>query len=283
MNWLILVFISVLLSSLGAVINRYILRDEHIISYSFLFTLLSSFFFIPLMLTEEIILPQTTEAWLIILAAGVLWWTINIIGFTGISKTDVTLSKPLASSKVALVFLLSVLILGESITTGKIIGTILVMAGMLVLTWKKGWFKHFKNEGVQLLLVAAVIMSVVHVLDKYNMANISANVYGFLMYFIPAIPFSFMVLFKIPELKKTIKNKWKAIILVSLTYGAMYYFILQAYTLADITVIFPLMQLATLITMGIAYFWLGEKTDFKQRIAGAVLMILGAIFVTIGA
>ncbi|MFC2174904.1 DMT family transporter [archaeon] len=283
MNWLILVLLSLLLSGIGAAINRYILRDEHVYSYSFLFTLLSSFFFIPLMLTEEIVLPQTTEAWLIVLAAGVLWWTVNIIGFMGISKTDVTLSKPLAASKVVMVFLLSVLVLGEAVTTGKIIGTLLVMAGMLVLTWKKGWFTHLRSEGVQLLLMAAVIMSVVHVLDKYNMATVSANVYGFLMYFIPAIPLGIMTAFRVPQLKQTIRNKWKAVLLVAVCYGAMYYFVLQAYRVADINVIFPILQLASLVTLGIAYFWLKEKAEFRQRVAGALLMIIGAVLVTLGA
>ncbi|MCK4327776.1 MAG: DMT family transporter [Candidatus Diapherotrites archaeon] len=283
MSWLVLVLLSVLLSGIGAAINRYVLRDEHVYSYSFLFTFLSSLFFVPLMLTEEIILPQTTGGWLIVLAAGVLWWTINIIGFMGISKTDVTLSKPLASSKVVIVFLLSVLVLGEAVTAGKIIGTILVMAGMLVLTWKKGWFTHLRSEGVQLLLAAAVIMSVVHVLDKYNMGVVSPNFYGFLMYFIPAIPLGVMAAFRLPKLKQTIQNKWKAAVLVAVCYGAMYYFILQAYRLADLNAIYPILQLATLVTMGMAYFWLKEKAEFRQRVAGAALMILGAVLVTLGA
>lgn len=283
MEWLVLVLTSVLLSGAGSAINRYILRDEHVISYGFVFTFISSVFFLPLMLTEEVVLPQTTEAWFTVFAAGVLWWVINIIGFSGVSKIDATLSKPLASTKILIVFVLSVLLLGETATAERIVGTILVMAGTIVITWKRTWFSHFRNEGVQLVLATAAITAVVNLLDKYNMAFVSANFYGFLMYFIPSVLLGLMTLSRVSELKRTVKSKWKAILVVTLCYGVAYYFILNAYTAADVNVIYPLLQLATLVTMGIAYFWLGEKVEFGQRVAGATLMIIGAALVTIGA
>lgn len=106
MNWLILVACSFLLTGVAAAIHRYILREEHVYSYGFLFNLLSAAFFIPLLLTEPVVLPADTGGWFLLIAAAALWWTINIIGFTGISKTEATLGKPLAGSKVLLVLIL---------------------------------------------------------------------------------------------------------------------------------------------------------------------------------
>ena len=71
MSWLILVGMVVLLSGIGASIHRYILRDEHVYSYGFLFTFLSSLLFIPLMFTEEVVLPTTAAGWLLVLAVVV--------------------------------------------------------------------------------------------------------------------------------------------------------------------------------------------------------------------
>lgn len=283
MNWLVLTFISIILAGIGASIHRYILRDEHVISYGFLFTFLSGLFFVPFLFTETVVLPTTIGAWGLLFAAAILWFTINVIGFTGISKTESTLGKPLATSKVLVVVFLSVFLLAEAMNTARFGGTLLLIVGMLVLTWQKKMFNHLKDEGVQLILVGSVITGVVAILDKINMGVVSPNFYGFMMYMVAAVFLGIMSSFRLPKLKQTIRNKWKAILFVSLSYGAMYYFILQAYRIADINLIYPVYQLNTLLTMGLGYMWLGEKTQFRQRIAGALLMIVGAILVTLGA
>ena len=283
MNWLILTIVSILLAGIGASIHRYILRDEHVISYGFLFTFLSGLCFIPVLFTEPIVLPQTNGAWFLIIATAILWFTVNVIGFTAVKKIESTLGKPLAVSKVLVVVVLSVLMLGEAINEWKLGGTLLLMVGVLVLTWQKGWLGHLRDEGVQLMLVSAAITGVIAVLDKFNMGNISPNLYGFMMYMFAAVLLGGMTSYRIPQLKKTIKNKWKAILFVTASYGAMYYFLLNAYKLADVNVVYPIYHLNMLLTVGLGYFWLGEKTQFKQRLAGAGLMIIGAILIALGA
>lgn len=283
MEWLVLVTISFLLTGIGSALSRYILREEHVYSYGFLYNILSAAVFVPLLLSEPITLPSEAGGWFLILSAAVLWWTINILGFLGISKTEATLGKPLSGAKVLIVLAVSWLVLGEQLTALKVVGTLLVVAGLLVLTWRKGWLGHLRHKGVQLTLAAAVFYGFVTVLDKYNTSLASANVYGFLMYFIPAIPLGMMSFADIPKLKQTLHNKWRAIILVALCYGGMYYFLLNAYRLAEVSVVYPIVQLGTLVTMALAYFWLGEKAEFKQRVLGALLMIAGAVLVRLGA
>ena len=283
MNWLILTFVSLCLGGIGSSIHRYILRDEHVLSYSFLFTFLSSLFFIPILMAEPIVVPETTSAWILILATAILWWTTNVLGFMGVSKTESTLGKPLAASKVLVVVILSVIVLGETMNILRGAGTLLLVIGMLILSWKSGWLNHLREEGVQLILATAMIMGVITVLDKFNVGHMSPNLYGFLMYFIPAILLGVMATSKIPELKQTIKRKWKAILMVTTAYGGMYYFLLKAFQLADVNVVYPIYLLNGLITLGLSYFWLGEKTQFKQRFIGALVMIAGAILVTLGA
>ncbi len=283
MAWEILVLVSIFLAGIGASIHRYILRNEHVVSYGFLFTFLSGLYFIPTLFTEPIVLPQTAGGWFLVLAAAVLWFTVNIIGFTAVKKTEVTLGKPLAASKVLLVAILSVLVLGEAMNWYRLGGILVLIAGVVVLTWQKGWLGHLKEEGVQLVLAGAAISSVIATLDKFNMGHVSPNVYGFMMYMIPAALLGVIVSFRIPKLKQTIHNKWKAILLVTASYGVMYYFLLNAYRLADVNVVYPIYQLNMLITMGLGYSWLGEKTQFRQRVGGALLMIAGAVLVMLGA
>ncbi|MCD6414200.1 MAG: DMT family transporter [Candidatus Diapherotrites archaeon] len=283
MLWLVAVLIATFISGLGTVLHRRITKDEDVPSYSFLFTLIAGLFFIPLIFLEKTRLPIGWE-WIPFLAAALLWFSINIVGFTAAKHTEASLIAPLGNLKVLFLFALAVVFLHEEATAGRLIGTFLIFSGALALTWEKGALKKLKHIGVQLAIVTAFLTAVVTLLDKYNMLiRFSKSFYGAAMYLVPCLFHGIRVTRRKHQLKKIIKNQGWYILLAGVLYGILYYLYLFAYSFKDapISVIYPISRLNLIVAVALAYIWLGERKEIKKRAIASVFMIAGAILVAI--
>ncbi|MCD4740749.1 DMT family transporter [archaeon] len=285
MSWLYAILIATVIGGFGKVLHRKVTKDEDVASYSFLFTLVAGFSFIPLFFLEDVTLPQG-DAWLYLLAAAFLWFLINITGFNATKRTEVSLYAPLNNLKIIFVLILAVVFLGEAVTVQKILGTIVVFAGAFFLTWKKGSLKQLEDRGVQLVILTAFLTGIVSLFDKYNIhqLEISKSFYGLAMYWIPCALHGFRIIGRKQHMKKIIKNQGGTILITGLIYGVIYYYLfLFAYSFdaAEISVIFPLSQLSIVIALFLGYAWLGEKTDLKKRFVSSLIMIAGAILVAL--
>ena len=284
MLWLWVTLSAVFINALGKIIHRYILKDEDAIGYAFIWSFLSAVFYIPLLAIEPLRLPTTQLEWMGFFLAVALWLIINIVGFYSIKHTEITLRTPLNTIKIVLILLLGAVFLHEEITTWKVFGTLLVFAGAFVITWKKGALGHLTEYGVKLTLLTSLLTACVAIVDKFNMNNgISPAFYGMMMYLVPSLFLGIMTRSRIAGFRKLWENKAPFVILAALCYTGMYYLHMVAYTLGDVTNVYPVLQLTTLVTVILGYVLLKEKTEIKQRIVGAILMIMGAVLIALGA
>lgn len=284
MLWLYAVLVATLIGGLGKTLHRKVIKDEDVPSYSFLFTLIAGLSFLPLLLIEETVFPVGWQ-WAAFLGAALLWFFINITGFNASKRTEVSLHAPLSNVKIIILFLFAIVFLKEAVTIQKIVGTLIVFSGALVLSWEKGSFKQVKQKGIQLILLTAFLTAIVTLLDKHNMLEgISKGFYGLSMYWIPCFFHGLRVTTRKHHLKKIIRNQGKTILLMGILYGVIYYYLfLYAYSFpqAEISIIYPISQLSVLIAVFLGYAWLGERGALKKRLAASALMIAGAILVAI--
>lgn len=284
MLWFFATISAVLLNSIGKVLHRYILRDEDAIGYAFIWSLLSAIFYIPLLVIEPLSLPSNQLEWMGLFLGAFIWLTINIVGFYSIKHTHLTLRTPLNATKLIFIMFFANIFLDESITVWKLAGTLFMFIGIFVLTWKKGAFKHLKEYGVRLTLLTALLTACVAIVDKFNMNNgISPAFYGMLMYLFPSIPLGIMTKSRLEGFEKMWKKKAIFVILAAVCYTGTYYFHMIAYTLADVTNVYPILQLTTLVAIVLGYVTLKEKSEIIQRFVGGVCMVLGSIIIILGA
>ena len=59
--------------------------------------------------------------------------------------------------------------------------------------------------------------------------------------------------------------------------SAAYYFTLKSFSLADVTLVYPFLQLATLLTVIGGIVFMKERDHFWQKIIAVVFVIAGAI------
>jgi drug/metabolite transporter (DMT)-like permease len=280
MEWLFLVLAAVAMFGMLGALQRYILREEDPLSYAFWFNSLATFFFLPLLLLEPLVLPSTLPQLGLFFAAAIMWFCINVVSFYATAAEHVTLVNPLRQTNVLWVLVFAVFLLREELTMFKLFGTLSILAGVVALTWKGGLLKGLDSVGARLALVLAVMMAFVTVLDKYNVSSgVSPAFYGLSMFALPGAAFLLIAGFRRARLRKTLFSKRWAILAATGLLALGYYVILHAYRIADVSVINPITRLDLLITMALGYVWLQEREEFGRRLLGAVLMIAGAFLV----
>lgn len=284
MLWLYAVIFATLMGGIGQVLHRRITKDEDVRSYSFLFTLIAGLSFIPVMFLEDMTLPSG-NGWLTFFAAAGLWFLINITGFNATKRTEVGVYAPLSKTSIIFVLLLASVFLGENVTLAKILGTLVIFTGIVMLTWKKGSLDKLKDKGIQLVLLTALLTAMVTLLDKHNMTlGISKGFYGMVMYLIPCALHGVRAKSRGRKIKRIIKNQGPYVLLVGLIYGVLYYYLfLYAYSFpeAEISIIYPISQLKILLAVILGYLWLGETQSLGKKLAASALMIAGAVLVAI--
>ncbi|PIN74643.1 hypothetical protein COV18_07165 [Candidatus Woesearchaeota archaeon CG10_big_fil_rev_8_21_14_0_10_37_12] len=133
-------------------------------------------------------------------------------------------------------FLLSIIILAETVTFEKTLGTLIVFAGVLILTYQhRQLFGRLSDKGVQLTLLASVLVAFVAIIDKLAMDYFTPGMFGFLVYLIPGLILLLFVRTRIRAAKKLITTKWLPVIGVIILGMTFYYFQLKALTCRNAT------------------------------------------------
>ncbi|MBU2637605.1 MAG: EamA family transporter [Nanoarchaeota archaeon] len=262
------------------ILHRYVLVKEDSLSYAFIWHLLASLFFLPFFIIEFNI-PKESFAWGLVLISAVLWAIVAYTGFRAYSHLQVSLKEPIGKSKMLFVLLLSVIFLKEAITTEKVLGTILIFAGIVTLTYKKGKrFGDFGNRGVQLTLLSAFLMSVVLLVDKYATNFFNPGMYSFMVYFLPSVVLFPFVVKRKTEIRSIVRNKLGATIATVFLGAAYYYLLLRAFKLAEASAVVPIVELGTLIAVFGGIKFLKEREQIPKKIIAAVIVVIGAVLLS---
>ncbi len=271
--------LSALTSGFESVLHRYVLVKEDSISYAFVWHFLISLLFLPLFLIE-FKLPLQASAWSLVIASSIFWASAALLGFKAYSHIEVSKKSPIGKVKILFAFLLAVIFLHESLTVAKALGIAAIFLGLVVLTYKKATgINELKSKGALLTIASAFLISCALLVDKFATAYFSTGTYAFLVYALPAVMFAPFALRRQTELKSIVNNKFSATLAAAVFAAASYYLILNAFKLAEASVVIPIAELSTLVTVAGGVLVLREKMEVR-KIAAAVIVIVGALLVS---
>ncbi len=275
----IFIFLAVVCNVVNKVLDRYVLRDTSVYAFTWLKQILGTILFLPLIFSNFSV-PNSKTALIVILIAGVIWTLVSLLAHTSTKRTEVSIKEPLSQSKIIWILLIGLFLLNELVTTRKIIGTIIVFIGIcVVLFHPERKLGKLNDSGVLLTLGLAIIVALVSILDKFALGYFNPELYGFLTYLIPAIILTFFFLRRIEEFKHLWFSHGKMAILTIFFSTANYYFTLKALSLAEITAVYPLLQLATVFAVIGGIIFMKEREHTWQKIIGTIIVVIGAIVV----
>lgn len=281
MSWQILVGLSVLLYSINGLFHRVLMKDydSDPNAQAFMFTTLVGISGLVIAFFQGGLKSHVTVSQLpyfILISALVTIGSIYAFkGFKYIEASEHTIL--LTSSKVWS-FIGAIIFLGESFTLLKLLASILIIAGVMLVEWRpKQSFTI--NRGALYVLIAAIAYATGEILSFYVLRDFDST--SFLIYcsFLSSIIILAMNRNLLQKLTFYAKPKNLGnIVLVSINDTLATLFLFNAYQLGrNALQIGPLMATQTIVTVVLALLFLRETDNMIQKVVGSLVAVAGTI------
>lgn len=238
---------------------------------------LSVLLFMPLF---KFTFPTDIKVYIFLGLAIIFYAITDRINTTARRGLEVSTYSILGQLSTVFVITWGILFFKEDIIIKKIIGSLLILLGNIIVIYKKGKFEF--NKYVLMSILGNLSMSIaisidVGISDQFNMP-----IYVAATLIIPALIITLIERIKIKDIINEFKlgNK-KAITIVGLTWGTMILQMLRLYQLGEVTTIAPLCSITTILNVLVAYLLLKEKDSLWKKILASIIVVLGIVLIKI--
>ncbi|HBV88137.1 MAG TPA: hypothetical protein DEF42_16155 [Desulfosporosinus sp.] len=281
LDWFQLVLIYIVTNSLSKVIQKQALKDRDIdpAAFSAFFLFIVGVISIPFLWVEKPSIINSLEVWLVVILSSLFYTACMVLYYHALKGTEVSQVETIATTRSIWFMVLGSFLFGETVNLSNFLGIALIFGGLIVIYWDKGSFKGFGKPHLYTLIYALLISSA-YALDKIALNSFSVVLYQVVIYIIPAV---FTVMF-IPKtfngLRYFLKpQKTTFIILASAVFQMISTLALYAaYKYGgDLSVVGPLAQTSTVLTILIGIVILKERWNLKRKIIGVILALAGVV------
>jgi len=279
---IIFALIAALASGLEKIWRRKLAVSGDPLTFTFILQLFASILLLPLFIMN-FSLPNSLKIWAFLIIYGFFWAVASYTSFKAFSYLETSVVVPISRIRIFFVLVLSFLLLGESLSVEKIVGTIILFAGLVVLTYKKSDKKHKDyKKGVYYAFLSAIFISFSYISSKFLVNFANPSELAFISYLIPAIllfPFVKGRGFVLKEFYDM--HLWRMVVLAffSATY---FYFLLVAFNYAEASIILPVTELSSLFAVIGGIVLLKERTNLVKKIIATLIVVCGVIFISMG-
>ncbi len=219
----------------------------------------------------------TFKTFLFLILSGISTGASWLCYFKALQMGNVNKVVPIDKTSTVLTMILAFCFLGEPITFILLLGMILILLGTFMMISKKEDTGDIKSKKWFIYAVlSAFFASITSILGKLGVENISSN----LATAIRTIAVLFMAWIIVflqktqKEIKKTDSKTFLFLILSGFSTGASWLCYYGALKTGPASIVAPIDKLSILVSIGFAYFFLGEKLTKKA--------FFGLIFITAG-
>jgi len=216
------------------------------------------------------------------ISTGASW----ICYFKALSVGDVNKVVPIDKSSTVLSVLLAIIIFNETNNLAvKLIGTLLLFIGILMMVEKKekGNAKE-KSSWIIYAILSAVFAAFTSILGKIGIDDVESNLGTSIRTFVVLI-MAWIIVFakgKQKQIKQIDKKELTFISLSGIATGASwlcYYYAIQN---GVVSVVVPIDKLSIIVSIVFSYFIFKEKLT-KKSFSGLCLMVIGTLIITLTA
>jgi drug/metabolite transporter (DMT)-like permease len=226
------------------------------------------------------------EAWGLILLSGV-FETAYVVALTAAYQAgDLSLVYPIARGTPALLVVpLSVLLLGESLSTAGLLGIALVVAGMVAVHLPGrlllgAWAPGDRTRAVGLALLTGLMISGYSLINKLGVQRVPVPLYAALVFAVDALLLAIVLRVRGPLRWPLAPGRWKpAFVIGALMIGA-YAAVLSAMTQAPLAYVVATREVGIVMTTAAGVLFLGERATWLG-IAGAASIFGGLVAIAL--
>lgn len=281
MNWQLFLLISILFSSVIGLFHRVLMKEENsdAKAQTIVFLGLAGVFTFTISVFRGLSFPKFPLLLPNFILLTIFGTIAPILTFRAFQLIDVAKVGILLSSQRLWTVLAAFIFLGETLTTSKVFGTILILIGVAIISWKKHKIEIGKGEFYAIL--AAFLYGISYVNAFYILQHLDAISFEAYASLLPA----FLLLVVQPGTIKKIrfyfvpKNAARisiAVILDIIATVSLY----VAYQIGrNASQIAPLSTTPIMFTVILAAIFLNERENLINKIIGSIVVIAGAILV----
>lgn len=281
MSWFILVLISVLSESVASVLQRILMKSDksdptaYMIVFQFLTAILIGVFVVFRGFHFPANLISLTPNLILMI---VLITTASIFMFKALQITQASDYSILKTSSVFWTLITSAIFLKENITWLRIIGTLLIILGVIIISWhRQGRIKL--HRGHLYTFISAAAFGLAFANDAYIVRSFDVMSYMVIIFLLPGVS---MMLLK-PQSIKKMKSLTNITMMLKMSsfcvfYGLSAITIFLAYQAGGAaSQIYPISKSAVILTVILAAVLLKEQDRLWQKILGAAAAFIGVL------
>lgn len=288
MDWFLLASLSAILLGFNSIVQKKVLIKEYASAFLSAAQILMFLMAVPLLFTAKVYFP---DLGIFVLITIKCLFYVLFITFTmlALRKMEVSEFAPLTNFSPIFLLIMSFFLLGERLTSIKLIGVILIVLGGYFLELRDGWASPFKklknNKHLQFLFLGLFSASVSALLDKYILRVINVETFIFHQRLITAV---FLILVSIifydgiKDIARVYKRSFAWVFLASFFYAAGDYVYSMAVAIpaAMISLIIPIKRMGNLIPTISGGVFFKEK-NITIKTVSCLVMILGVYLIII--
>ncbi len=291
MNWLIFITLSVVTGSLGAILQRVLMKNKISGSYSYsaLSQIISAIvcLIIALFIGSQNFptIEQTfsNNLYIFILFSSVLYALHAAFGFKSLQTVEVSRFTVIYSFRSVVTIFAATMFLDEKLTFVQMTGALLILSAIIFLNTKslKGIFNFSRGEIYALL--ASITFGIATVSDKYLLDWFDYVPYLFIDFIVPGIILFLVRPKTVQESVGLLKDKLgPKILLFSTLYAIAAITFFAALTQADnASLVSGVGQVGSIVTVLLGIVLLRERKDLSKKLIAASLSFVGLILLVI--
>lgn len=280
MHWQLYLILYIFSSSLSNIVKRFQLKEVSCDSYAYavIFQLISGiavllFAFI----NNSLTFGNFVNVLPLFIFVMILYVVGNIINFKGLKSLEASESDMLFSSRIFWSVLFAVIIIGENFTLLSIIGTLLIIFGIVVLKWQGNSISLGTPQ--KLVLIAAVFFGAALTLSTILIKEIGLYSYVGASLIVPALIMLIIQPKKVNHFKHFFS--WRSLVVIVLA-SVLFAIAILAQFLAiqasnNISLVTPLAQFSIVLTAFFGFVFLKERGNIRNKVIGVVIIVVGAI------
>lgn len=284
MTWQVLILASIFFGSVCTLLQRILLKDEASDekTYSVFFQLLSGLMIGGFgLFFADMSFPSNLRPLIIgFILMTTLYGFGNVFIFQALKRMEASRFTIIFSSRAFFTVLASSLLLGEFLTPKQIMGTLLIIVGVILVNIKSARLTFARKEAVALLAAASFGFGVSN--DSFMLKTFNLYPYVFLAFVVPALFIMALNPYTIKNmkvfLKKDIMTKMLLLCILYAAQAILFFAALQMSKNSSRIASVNLVSVIVTVLMAIAF--LKERENLAQKLLGAVSSFIGLLLVS---
>lgn len=277
--WFSFAILSGLFYTGSQLISRHVLKGgKDSWAFSFYFSFVGAIVSFPFMLMD-LKLPHSIGLYAVMLFTGFFIVGHNYLIFKAQNYLEPSLQGAILKFRLVWVFALGVILLSESITAYKVIGTILAFLAGVVVVGKFGKRNYLK--GITLVIFSTILYSSLIILNKYLLEDFNAASLTFFIFFFPTIINYIVMPQRQSRITSLSKSDFKFVIL-SCIFGAFANLAMnEALDLGEASKVLVIIESFLIVILAGEKIFLKEKGSFLTKLIAVGLATAGGILIRI--